>query len=77
MLRIVYVILIYDMNHRPTPNERLAHEYSRTLIGMGHLVECFTGILRGRSNRGQAIQKRSDPNGRLIWASWAVGSIVV
>ena len=38
-------------------------------VGMGHHVEYSTGILRSQFGRGQIIQKRPDPNGRLIWAA--------
>lgn len=49
--------------------EGISPEVIDELRRKGHHVEYLTGISRSQFGRGQIIQKRPDPNGRLIWAA--------
>jgi gamma-glutamyltranspeptidase/glutathione hydrolase len=35
---------------------------------MGHDAHLVTGFARGMMGRGQVIQRKTDPSGRLVWA---------
>jgi len=49
--------------------EGIPTEVVEELKRLGHRVEYLTGSSRWQFGRGQIIQKRPDPNGRLIWAA--------
>lgn len=49
--------------------EGISLEVVNELREMGHHIEYLSGISRSKFGRGQIIQKRLDPSGRVVWAA--------
>jgi len=49
--------------------EGISSDVVDELRRLGHHVVHLTGVARAQFGRGQIIQKKLDPSGRLVWAA--------
>ena len=61
--------VVDELESESSNDWRSIREWSPTFTELGHRVEYLTGSSRSQFGRGQIIQKKPDPNGRLIWAA--------
>jgi len=49
--------------------DQISENVVQELRAMGHNTERVSGFSRSVMGRGQIIQKKPDPNGRILWAA--------